>query len=413
MEPQGLILLADDRPHSRALLTAELEEAGYRVIPCGDGEAAWASFREHRFDLVVTDLRMPRADGMTLLRRIRSSASPHPGVPVILVSAFGTLSTAADAGRAGVTDFFPFNEQGIEALVQRVRAVMASSAPERPPVLAGSSAPIQDVMRRIFAVAPTDAPLLIRGPRHAGQQQVAGYVHQLSPRSGERLVVVACDGDSAFSKAGPGTVLLDEVERLSIRAQQSWLHALAQLESGSLRMPLRILASTCVDLRLLADEGRFDRRLAERLERFAITLPRLRDRSGDVPDLVGAYLPRIGARLGRPGCSIDGAALRRLREHGWEEELFELERVLESLVAFSPQGSIGLRDVDNVLSDLASPLARIAERRRNEERKLLLDLYEKHGSYSGVARALGVTRNAAKYRLAKHSLLGSSARKDG
>jgi transcriptional regulator of acetoin/glycerol metabolism len=110
---------------------------------------------------------------------------------------------------------------------------------------------------------------------------------------------------------------------------------------------------------------------------------------------------------------MDVAAIHRLQEHVWAEELFELEGVLESLVAFSPEGSIRLRDVEAVLSDLATPLERIAERRRSEERRHLLELFEKHGSYSGVARELGVTRNAAKYRLAKHSLLSTPPRKEG
>jgi transcriptional regulator of acetoin/glycerol metabolism len=206
---------------------------------------------------------------------------------------------------------------------------------------------------------------------------------------------------------------LEGVDRLSSNAQKFWLRTLTQIDTGSARTRLRVITSTCADLQHLADEGRFDRRLAEQLERFAIVLPGLRDRSDDIPELIAASLPRIGARLGRSGCQMDVAAVRRLQEHSWEEELFELERVLESLVAFSPGGSIGLREVEAILCDLATPLERIAERRRNEERKHLLELYEKHGSYSGVARELGVTRNAAKYRLAKHSLLNTHPRKEG
>lgn len=412
MEPQGLILLADDRPHSRDLLAAELEEAGYRVIPCTDGEQAWASFRKERFDLVVTDLRMPRADGMMLLRRIRSTASPDPGVPVILVSAYGTLSTAVDAGRAGVTDFFPFNDRGIEELVERVRQMMERRDPQPPPALAGSSAAIADARRRVLAVSSSEAPVLIRGPWHAGHHQVAAYIHQLSHGSRGRLVVVRCEAESPPASFEPGTIHLEGIELLSASAQQFWLRTLGQLEAGAAPGRTRLVASTCADLQLLADEGRFERRLAERLQRFAIALPSLRDRREDLPELIAAYLPRIGARLGRADCQMASAAIRRLGEHTWEENLFELERVLESLVAFSPRGSISLRDVEAVLSEVGNPLERIAERRRNEERRLLLQLYERHGSYSGVARELGITRNAAKYRLAKHSLLSSVPRKE-
>jgi DNA-binding NtrC family response regulator len=412
MESQGLILLADDRPHSRDLLAAELEEAGFRVIPCADGEQAWASFRERRFDLVVTDLRMPRADGMMLLRRIRSTSSPDPAAPVILVSAYGTLSIAVDAGRAGVTDFFPFNDRGVEDLVERVRQVMQRREPEPPPALVGSSAAITDARRRVRAVSATDAPVLIRGPRHAGHDQVAAYIHQISHSSGHSLVVLRCESSPLPASLELGTIHLEGIEHLSSRAQELWLRALVHLEARPAAARPRLIASTWADLQLLSDENRFDRTLAERLGRFAILLPALRDRRQDVPELIAAYLPLVGARLGKPAPRMATTAIRRLLEHTWEENLLELERVLESLVAFSPGGSISLHDAEAVLADLGSPLKRIAERRRSEERRLLLQLYEKHGSYSGVARELGITRNAAKYRLLKHSLLNGLRRRD-
>ncbi len=381
-------------------------------MPCADGEQAWASFRKRRFDLVVTDLRMPRADGMMLLRMIRSADSPDPRVPVILVSAYGTLSTAVDAGRVGVTDFFPLNDRGIEDLLERVRNVMERRVPEPPPVLAGPSAAIAAVRRRIRAVATTDASVLIRGPRHAGQHHVVGYIHQLSHRAAHPLVVLRCEASPPPTSFEPGTIHLEDIERLSADAQRIWLAALMRLEAAPTLVRPRLVASTCADLRLLSEEQRFDPRLAERLGRFAILLPALRDRRQDLPEVIAAYLPWIGARLGRPAPQITAAAVHRLQEHAWEENLFELERMLESLVAFSASGCIGLGDTEAALADLGTPLERIAERRRSEERKRLLELYEKHGSYSGIARELGITRNAAKYRLAKHSLLNGPLRRD-
>jgi len=155
----------------------------------------------------------------------------------------------------------------------------------------------------------------------------------------------------------------------------------------------------------LGEEGSFDPVLAEWLGRFAVRLPTLAERGEDLPDLIEAVLVRVSRRLGRPAGELESRAVDRLRRHSWPDNFKELETALETLMAFSGPGPTREEDVEAVLSRLRTPLEHIAERRRQRERERLIALYQKHGTYTGVARELGISRNAAKYRFAKHDLI--------
>lgn len=406
----SLILIVDDERSSRDLVRAELEECGYRTLGARDGDEAWRLFQEQRFDLVISDLRMPRSDGMTLLRRIRSPSSPQPHVPVILVSAYGTLSTAALAGRCGATDFFPLDEHGLDALTERARQILQTIRSDLPDVLLGNSSAVREVRRRLSAVAPLRSPVLVYGAAHTGQEAAIAYIHQHSGEASQRLLRVTCARDHVDVRARPGTIHLQDVDRLPLSSQRRVADLLSAWERG-LQQPLRILASTQTDLMALADEGGFDPFLAESLARFAIRLPTLEERSEDLPELVEAFLTRVGRRLGRLPCEFDRDALDRLRQHTWPGNFKELEIALETVMAFSGPGPAREEDVAAALSQRPTQLERIDARRRQQERERLIVLYQKHGTYSGVARELGITRNAAKYRFAKYDLIPRSTRR--
>jgi len=402
-----LILLVDDEPFSRDLVRAELEEAGYGVASARDGVEGWNLFKKRTVDLVITDLRMPRSDGVSLLRRIRSSASPRPQIPVILVSAYGTLSTAVTAGRAGATDFYPLDDQGLESLVERVREILRAGRPVVPASLLGKSAVISDIRKRLAAIVAVRSPVLIQGPPHSGQGDAVTYVHQQGTDRNTPLLRVVCGKQRLSSIAPRGALYLEGIERLPRDSQLRVLDWVRGWGDGAEDVP-RVLASTDADLAAKVEKGDFDSALAEWLGRFSLRLPRLADRSDDFPTLVDAFLTRAGHRLGRTVSEVDPEALERLRQHPWPENFRELETVLESLMAFAGTGRIGPDDVEAALCRHQTPLDRIAERRRSEEREQLIGLFRKHGTYSGVARELGISRNAAKYRFAKHQLIPRS-----
>lgn len=405
-ERDRIVLLVDDREISRDLVASELEDAGYRVVAAADGDSGWESFQKQRFDLVISDLRMPKSDGMSLLHRIRSPESHSPQVPVILLSAYGTLSVAAEAGKAGVTDFFPLNQAGIEQLMTRVEEIFARGCPALPDVLAGGSREITALRRRLQALAGLEAPLLLVGEPGTNRWRVAMYLHRLSPLAHQPLIKVPC-GEEPPPREPPasGTLYLSNVDALSVQAQHYWLRQLDGVHRPPQGAALRVIASASQDLTALTEEGRFNAGLAAQLSRFTARIPPLRERAEDLPAIADAVLPRIAARLGRHPPRLTDGAVKRLAEHPWNENLIELERVLESLAAYAPGDEIAHALVGEALHEFESPLSRIADQRARRERQLLLALYRKHGTYTGVARELGITRNAAKYRFSKHGLL--------
>ncbi|UCE87559.1 MAG: sigma-54-dependent Fis family transcriptional regulator, partial [Deltaproteobacteria bacterium] len=402
---EPLVLVVDDRPFSRDLVATELAEAGFHVVTAGDGDEAWAKVQRRRFDLIVTDLRMPRSDGMALLRRVRSAASRHPRVPVILVSAYGTLSTAVEAGKAGATDFYPLNDAGVARVVERAREVLSRARPVPPVELAGESAVMADVRERVEALAALHTPLLIRGEPGTGRRALAEYAHRLGPLAARPFAAV-----DASAEPGPsphpqtGVVYLADVDRLPATGQAYWKSLLQKADGNGEALPLRVIASSRDDLRALGEQGAFDAELGRRLATFTVPLPPLRDRLEDLPSLVAALIDRIARRLGRHGARLGPGALERLAAHAWPGNLAELREVIETLVGYSGDGEISAERVAAELLERA-PLTKISLERERAEREQLLALYREHGTFSGVARALGITRNAAKYRFARHHLL--------
>jgi len=172
--------------------------------------------------------------------------------------------------------------------------------------------------------------------------------------------------------------------------------------------PVRVLASMSEPALDLVAEGTLGEEAGRLLARFEIDVPALAHRREDLPHLIGELRRRVQQRLGSPDTCCEAGAREALGAHAWRT-LDELEATIESLVASTPQGTITCTAVERALAELETPLDRIAQQRRRAERKQLLALYREHGTYSGVARELGITRNAAKYRLAKHDLLPGPA----
>ncbi len=281
-----------------------------------------------------------------------------------------------------------------------------------PAALAGRSPAMLRARERVAALSPLMAPVLLLGERGSGRGRVAARLHGGGPLRDQPYLSVRCSEASPEALPDAGVIHLQEIEQLVPTQQARWREALERLYRPGREARVRILTSCELRLSSLGSAGApFDPELARRLGRFEVRLPPLRERLDDLPELARALLHDVSERLGRHAVLLDETALDALAEHTWPGNLAELEGVLEELVAYSAEGRLSRHSVEAVLAERAAPLVAITAERRRAERAELLALYREHGSFTGVARALGITRNAAKYRFAKHGLLPAPRRR--
>jgi DNA-binding NtrC family response regulator len=396
----GLILVVDDQAPTREALVSELREAGFEVLSAGGGAEAWELFRRRRFDLVVSDIRMPNGDGFSLLQRIHGRRSPNPDVPVFLVSAYGSNQCILRAGQLGAREFLALDEAGIAEVVRRARVLLAEGRVALPAELVGESPGIRRIRTQLSAAASLEVPILLEGEPGSGRGAAARYLHRLGMDAAEPLVTVRCGVDEREGAPRDRWVYLANVERLAARAQERWRDELRAKETGKPAVA-RVLASTAVDLFQLTSEGKFDAELWQRLGRFTVRLPSLSERPQDFADLCEALTRRAQDAVQRHGVQIGARAVARLRQERWREGIPALEHVIRQLVAFYPGGTLGASEVDEILEAEAG--SRAAAQLR-AERARLETLYREAGSLSSLADRLGTSRNGARYRLEKFGL---------
>lgn len=401
-EPQ--VLVVDDRSEARALIASDLAEAGFRVVQAEDGNAGWRSFRRAEPDLVVTDLRMPRADGIDLLGRIRSISS----VPVIILTAYGDVPTAVAAMKGGAQEFFNFPDD-LERLVERARELTRTQIPDAAALetlVAGRSLAMRRVRERIHALAPLPLPVLVCGEPGTGRDRVVEALHATSRHAGAQLVKLGAPTSGVPKLPPEGAVFyLNEVGRLGRSEQSHWRALAGSPERAAGQKVLRILASTSDDLAAHVRDGCFDPSLADALLRFTILLPALRERAEDVPTLVRLLASRIGRGMGRESVRFERPALALLKAQRWQGNVRELASVVEKLVAFSAQRSITRERVKEVLSESPDSVSLLRSRKLQAQREELVELLEEcGGNFAEVARRLGISRGAVIYRAQKHGL---------
>ncbi len=363
----GRILVADDEEDLRTFLGEALERAGHEVTQVADGAAAIRAAREEPFDVVLTDLRMPGTDGMTVVRTVRTE---QPDVEVIVLTAFGDVATAVEAMKLGAFDYLQKPIEGPAAIRELV-----SGALERRSKL-GSSAPVElatsvkltfgapamkPVVEALARVAKTAATVLLQGESGTGKEVAARLLHDSSPRASKPFIAINCavlteqlleselfgHEKGAFTGAHAqrrgrieladgGTFFLDEVGELKPAIQAKLLRVLEERRferlggTSQVTVDVRWVAATNRDLRSMAQEGTFREDLYHRLAVFPIRLPPLRERVDDIVPLAESLLARLSGAAGRPASSrLDDAAKDRLRNEPWSGNVRELRNVLE------------------------------------------------------------------------------------
>ena len=360
------VLVVDDDAGLRESAAMALEKVGHRTLQAADAFSAQRMLREHRVDVVLSDIYMPGEDGLALLQSISERRDPPR---VILMTARGTIETTALAHRAGAFDYLakPFE---LSELIDRVAAAVSKRQPESaaiepgPPSRMIGSHPLMVAMyKAITRVAPLDVPVLVLGESGSGKELVAQSIHDLGTRSDGPFVALNCgaipdtllenelfgsargaytdsrqDRRGALSRADGGTLFLDEIGDISAAFQVKLLRFLQDgmvtpLGSDkSHRVSVRMIAATHRDLKRLVVEGRFREDLYYRLAGYEIAVPSLRQRDSDIPLLVDHFRKRVAEELHREVAGPSRAVLDLFVTHPWPGNVRELEQVIRRTV---------------------------------------------------------------------------------
>ena len=433
MEP---ILIVDDDAGFRGFLETVLTGEGYPVQTAGSVREATAQASRTQFALVLTDLRLPDGDGIAVLRWFRENA---PEVPVVIITAFGSIQNAVDAMKLGAVDYLGKPLRSPEELRVLVRRTLEQHriARERDVLLdedarrfsCGTMIGQDDGMVRVLElarkVAPTGATVLITGESGTGKELLARCIHDNSPRSRRVFVPVNCAALSPtlieselfghergaftgavgqhsgrFERAHGGTLFLDEIGELDSASQGKLLRVLQEktLErvggARQIQVDVRLIAATNRNLKEMVAQGRFREDLYYRLNLFPLELPPLRDRRDDIIPLARHFLSRAAKNLGKAGMRLTARAEAVLFAYGWPGNVRELENAMERM-AILCEGTV---DAPDLPMTEAGPVRAVTV--REIERQAIEDALRRHGgNRTRAARELGISLRTLQYRL--------------
>jgi nitrogen regulation protein NR(I) len=461
MKQDPKILLIEDDPAIVTSLQQILAADGYAVSLAKRGDEGLAMAQSEGFDVVVTDLKLPGLSGLELIRQLHTR---KPRLPLILMTAHGTTETAIEATKFGAYDYLlkPFE---MNELLELVDAAVASSRLMTEPVemgsagnvrdaIIGQSRTMQNIYKEVGRVATKPVTVLIRGETGTGKELIARALYQHSERANEPFVAVNCaaipetlleselfghergaftGADSRrigrFEQAEHGTLFLDEIGDLNPGTQAKLLRVLQEKKfqrlggKETIQVDVRVIAATHCELERAIQEKQFREDLFFRLSVVVITLPPLRDRKEDIPELVRYFLHKYGSELGSEQPSIQPEALQFLQAHHWPGNIRELENSVRKAVLLARGYSIGLEQVrtavggvnllrtaDQSLREYASELLAAAQRGEltdglaqilaAAEKEIISQAIERaHGNQAKAARWLGISRLTMREKL--------------
>jgi DNA-binding NtrC family response regulator len=375
------LLLVEDKSELRAMLRKALERAGYGVDEAADGSAAIQKVRARRYLLVITDLKMPGASGLDVLRETKNADAT---IPVILLTAFGSVEEAVTAMKEGAFDFLqkPVDLDHLKLLVERAarqQELLRENLLLREeyaarygfPRIVGEHTAIREVSQQIQRVASTDSTVLLLGESGTGKELFARAVHHLSPRRDHPFVALNCAAipeglvenelfgheRGAFTGAGArkigkmdlahrGTLFLDEIGELPLAIQAKLLRVLEEHRfervggTQSIEVDVRIVVATNQDLAKLIQQKLFREDLYFRISAVPLTIPPLRERAEDVLLLANHFLEKFSREFAKPGLELSDAARDRLLHYHWPGNVRELQNTLERAVILADGLSI-------------------------------------------------------------------------
>ncbi len=432
----GDILLVDDDPDLLKLISRPHKSAGYRVRTAARGDDALASLATARPGLVITDLKMPGIDGMQLFEAIHRQ---HPALPVIILTAHGTIPDAVSATQRGIFAFLtkPFDSQD---LLHKVAASLRLSGNEAPGADAAAGAwregfitrspRMEDLLRQARLVADSDASVLIYGDSGTGKELLARAIHRASRRAERPFVAVNCGaipGDlleselfghargaftgaiqahkGLFQSADGGTLLLDEIGDMPLPLQVKLLRVLQEGEvrpvgsTQAVPVDVRVISATHRDLEVQRADGRFREDLYYRLNVVSLNLPPLSERREDIALLATDMLRKLATRYRKPAPTLAPDAMALLVAAPWPGNVRQLLNLLEQAVALTPTTVIPATLVANALKEDAAALIPFEEARRTFERDYLARLLKITGGNVTQAAQLAKRNRTEFYKL--------------
>jgi DNA-binding NtrC family response regulator len=443
------LLIVEDKESLALMLKETVESDGLEAEVVGNGSEATRRLASgNRYMAVVTDLRLPGADGIAVLKQAKES---DPECPVIVMTAFGTIENAVEAMKLGAFDFIqkPVDVDHLLLLLRRCREYRELRYENlllkdefqrryRLPAIIGESKNIVEVSSAIQRVAPTDSSVLLQGESGTGKELFARAIHQLSPRRDRPFVAINCAAIpdtlienelfghekgsftgatgrqlGKFELADGGTIFLDEIGELGIGVQSKILRVLQERRferigsASPIDVDVRVI---CATNRTLSDEvraGRFREDLFFRINVFPVTIPPLRERRDDIDALTDYFLQRFARELNKPRLQISDEARERLRGHAWPGNIRELENSIERAAILCDDSRITPRDLhlgDSSSSetiDLSGTLEEVALR---IEKVKIKEALRTTDSRNAAADALGITPRALAAKMKEHGL---------
>jgi two-component system, NtrC family, response regulator AtoC len=455
------ILVADDEPNMRKVLKAMLEHDGNEVHVASDGVEALAMLDENHIDVVITDLKMPRLDGMGLLRKM---SDHHDGIPVIMITAHGTVDTAVEALKLGAFDYItkPFERREMRQVLAKASRTLELSRSEASIEgdaggrfrMIGRSKVMSDIFDVVDRVADTPSTVLITGESGTGKELIVRALHENSGRRNGPYIRVNCAAipptlieselfgyekgaftgaetskPGRFELAHEGTLFLDEIGEISLETQVKLLRAIQEGEFervGAIvtaRVDVRLITATNQDLKQRIADGLFREDLFYRLNVVHIHLPPLRERTEDIPLLIEHFIEKHNARLKKFVGGLEDVALDILMNHSWQGNIRELENVIERCVLFCDGEKLSFGDLPTDLTNetagrSASELLKVQDLRPEEglkdqvkaatatlERQLINKALEQTGrNVTRAARLLKISRKSLQTKMKEFGL---------
>jgi two-component system response regulator AtoC len=449
------ILIVDDEINMRLVLTAMLKKEGYEVASASNGQEALQILKSGRIAAVVTDLKMPNIDGMELLNHITLQ---HPAIPVIMITAHGTVATAVEALKKGALDYItkPFELDELKNVISK--AIKTRTLKENefflPPEeiertgIIGTSKRTLEIFEAIKRVAPTTTTILITGETGTGKELVADAIHYNSPRKKNPLIKINCAAiaetlmeselfgyekgaytgavitkPGKFELAHKGTLFLDEVSEIPRDMQVKLLRVIQEQEFervGGLRtikVDVRIIAATNQNLLQQVGTGNFREDLYYRLNVFPIDVPPLRERKEDILPLVDYFVDKFNKKLDL-AITVDGKVKEMLLRYEWPGNIRELENLIERMMLLAQNNIITLQEipgefktaVDKAIitqtDDSKKPFKDFMRNHmENVERQMIIKcLEESGGNVTKAAKELGLSRKGLQLKMIKYGL---------
>jgi len=445
---RATILIVEDEAKMRRLLELDLGDDGFRTVSAEDAETGLKLLQNGSVDLVITDLKLPGMNGLDFLQAVKRFQA---AMPVIVMTAFGTVETAVEAMKAGASDYVlkPFSLDEMRMVVHKELDVQRLRVENRSlrealqqryqhPNLVARSVKMQEVLATVERVAPTNSTVLLGGESGVGKDLVARAIHEKSRRASGPFVKInsaaipenlleselfgyekgAFTGATGskpgkFELADKGTLFLDEIGDVPPATQVKLLRVLQEREferlggTKTIKVDVRLVAATNRDLRAALEDGTFREDLYYRLNVVPIDIPPLREHKEDIPELVNLFLSRFAQESAKGITGVSSGALKTLMDYHWPGNVRELQNIMEraSALAAGPLLEAGDIHIDSRTDKAADFPANFLPEGMTleqwEDEMIREALRRAHGNKSQAARMLGLSRNALRYRLSK------------